>query len=187
MIPRLAARLDLMPVTDVVEILGPDRFVRPIYAGNALETVHSVQSRQLLTLRPSAFPAGGPASGTAAPVVAVAQPAVLPLARLLATHRTAGDRPDLATARVVVGGGIALGSAAGFGLIGQLAERLGAAVGATRAAVDAGYAPNDWQVGQTGKIIAPRTPSASPARCSTWPASRAPGPLSPSTSIRKRR
>lgn len=153
--PRLAARLDVMPVTDIVAIHGPDRFDRPIYAGNAIETVRSGQPRQVLTLRASAFDPAPLAPPTVAPVETVEDGAAEPVVRLLATHRTEGDRPDLATARIVVGGGIALGSAEGFRLIERLAEKLGAAVGATRAAVDAGYAPNDWQVGQTGKIIAP--------------------------------
>ncbi|HVW93271.1 MAG TPA: FAD-binding protein [Devosia sp.] len=154
-IPRLAARLDLMPVTDIVEILAPDRFRRPIYAGNAIETVRSEQPRQLLTLRASAFPAPRPEPPAEAPVEPVGAPDAAPVAELIATFRTEGARPDLATARIVVGGGVALGSAGAFRLVEQLADLLGAAVGATRAAVDAGYAPNDWQVGQTGKVIAP--------------------------------
>ncbi len=109
----------------------------------------------VLTLRASAFPPASLAPPGNAPIEPVGAEAVAPLVELLAVHRTEGDRPDLGTARLVVGGGIAVGSAEGFELIGQLAARLGAAVGATRAAVDAGYAPNDWQVGQTGKIIAP--------------------------------
>jgi electron transfer flavoprotein alpha subunit len=153
--PRLAAGLDLMPVTDVIAVHGPDHFDRPVYAGNAIETVRSLQPKQLLTLRASAFPAPKAAPAGSAPIEPVAAPALAPVVNLLAAHRTAGDRPDLATARIVVGGGVAVGSAEGFRLIEQLARKLGAAVGATRAAVDAGYAPNDWQVGQTGKIIAP--------------------------------
>ena len=150
--PRVAARLDLMPVTDIVQILGPNRFVRPIYAGNALETVTDNQPRHILTLRASAFrPA---ASGNAAPVEAI-EFSTVSAAKIIAAHRTESDTPDLATAQIVVGGGIAVGSADGFQLIEKLAQTLGAAIGATRAAVDAGYAPNDWQVGQTGKIIAP--------------------------------
>jgi electron transfer flavoprotein alpha subunit len=152
LIPRLAARLDLMPVTDVVAIHGPDRFDRPIYAGNAIETIASRQPRQLLTIRASAFrPA---AAGPAAPVEAVGNDTAA-LVQVLSRHRTESDRPELATAQVVVSGGIAFGSAENFKLVENLAAVLGAAVGATRAAVDAGYAPNDWQVGQTGKIVAP--------------------------------
>lgn len=152
-IPRLAAMLDLMPVTDVIAILGPNRFQRPIYAGNAIETVSSNQPRHLLTVRSSAFrPA---ALGNEAPIEPVNTGAVPSTARFLAAHRTEGDLPDLSTAQIVVGGGVSLGSSERFVLVEQLAKQLGAAIGATRAAVDAGYAPNDWQVGQTGKIIAP--------------------------------
>jgi electron transfer flavoprotein alpha subunit len=151
-IPRLAARLDLMPVTDVVAIHGPTRFDRPIYAGNAIETVSSGQGKHLLTIRASAFrPA---ASGNAAPIQSV-DADVASVARFIAAHRTESDLPELSTAQVVVAGGVSFGSAEKFGLVSDLAKVLGAAVGATRAAVDAGYAPNDWQVGQTGKIIAP--------------------------------
>lgn len=152
-IPRLAAKLDLMPVTDVTAILGPNRFERPIYAGNALQTVASNQPKHLLTLRASAFRAA--ATGNAASIEAIDTSGVSSAAKLIASHRTQSETPDLATAQIVVGGGIAVGSAEGFQLIESLAKKLNAAVGATRAAVDAGYAPNDWQVGQTGKIIAP--------------------------------
>jgi electron transfer flavoprotein alpha subunit len=148
--PRLAAKLDLMPVTDVVEILGPTSFVRPIYAGNALQTVTDSQARHVLTIRASAFRAA--VGGNAAPIEVIDN-SVVSAVRLIAEHRTESDTPDLATAQIVVGGGIAVGS--NFQLIESLAKTLGAAIGATRAAVDAGYAPNDWQVGQTGKIIAP--------------------------------
>jgi len=154
-IPRLAAKLDLMPVTDVTAVHGPNRFDRPIYAGNAIETVTSTQPKQVLTLRASAFPPPKLAPAGDAPIEPVGFAGFAPVAQLLATHRTEGERPDLATARIVVGGGVAVGSAKGFELIAALASKLGAAVGATRAAVDAGYAPNDWQIGQTGKIIAP--------------------------------
>jgi electron transfer flavoprotein alpha subunit len=153
--PRLAAMLDVMPVTDIVAIHAPDRFERPIYAGNAIETIVSAQPRQILTLRASAFPLQKLRPAGNAAIEPLAGPGGTVLAQLLATHRTEGDRPDLATARIVVGGGVSVGSAEGFRLIEQLANALGAAVGATRAAVDAGYAPNDWQIGQTGKIIAP--------------------------------
>jgi len=152
-IPRLAAHLDIMPVTDIVAVHAPNRFDRSIYAGNAIETVLSEQPRQLLTIRASAF---RPAEqGGAAPIAAVDGSAAASAARFIAAHRTESDVPDLATAQIVVGGGVSVGSAEGFKLIERLAGQLGAAVGATRAAVDAGYAPNDWQVGQTGKIIAP--------------------------------
>jgi len=151
-IPRLAAKLDLMPVTDVIAIQGPTQFDRPIYAGNAIETVSSGQPKHLLTIRASAFrPA---ASGNAAPIEPLL-PTVRAVTKFLAAHRTEADLPDLSTAQIVVAGGVSFGSAEKFALVADLAKTLGAAVGATRAAVDAGYAPNDWQVGQTGKIIAP--------------------------------
>lgn len=150
--PRLAAKLDIQPVTDIVAIEAPNRFTRPIYAGNALETVTDNQPRHVLTFRASAFrPA---ASGNAASVEPLAT-SVASAARFIAAHRTESDIPDLSTAQIVVGGGVSVGSTEGFKLIEQLGKTLGAAIGATRAAVDAGYAPNDWQVGQTGKIIAP--------------------------------
>lgn len=152
-VPRLAAKLDLMPVTDVIAIHGPNRFQRPIYAGNAIETVTSNQSKHLLTIRASAFrPAAG---GNSAPAEPVGADGVAAAATFIAAHRTEGDLPDLATARIVVSGGVSFGSAENFALVEKLAKTLGAAVGATRAAVDAGFAPNDWQVGQTGKIVAP--------------------------------
>ena len=151
-IPRLAASLDLMPVTDVIAIHGPTRFDRPIYAGNAIETVSSAQPKNLLTIRASAFrPAAG---GNDAEVVADTHAAVT-RQKFMGDHRTDSGLPDLQTAQIVVGGGVSFGSAENFALVEDLAKTLGAAVGATRAAVDAGYAPNDWQVGQTGKIIAP--------------------------------
>jgi electron transfer flavoprotein alpha subunit len=150
--PRLAARLDIQPVTDIVAIESPSRFTRPIYAGNALETVTDNQEKHVLTIRASAFrPA---ASGNAAPIETI-ENTVSSATRIIAEHRSESDIPDLSTAQIVVGGGVSVDSAEGFKLIEQLGKSLGAAVGATRAAVDAGYAPNDWQVGQTGKIIAP--------------------------------
>lgn len=151
-IPRLAAKLDIQPVTDIVAIAAPNRFTRPIYAGNALETVTDPQPLHLLTFRASAF--RPVASGGSAPVETL-DSSVTSLARLLAAHRNQSDVPDLSTAQIVIGGGVSVGSAEGFQLIEKLGKALGAAVGATRAAVDAGYAPNDWQIGQTGKIIAP--------------------------------
>ncbi|MGV3491001.1 MAG: electron transfer flavoprotein subunit alpha/FixB family protein [Devosia sp.] len=151
-IPRLAAKLDLMPVTDVIAIHGPNRFDRPIYAGNAIETIASGEPKHLLTIRASAFrPAQ---SGNTAPVSAVGA-TVATATKFIAAHRTESELPDLGTAQIVVSGGVSFGSAEKFALVEELAKVLGAAVGATRAAVDAGYAPNDWQVGQTGKIIAP--------------------------------
>ncbi|MDB5539085.1 MAG: Electron transfer flavoprotein alpha subunit [Devosia sp.] len=151
-IPRLAAKLDLMPITDVVAIHGPTRFDRPIYAGNAIETVSSGQAKHLLTIRASAF--RPTVLGNSAPIHPV-NADVATVAKFIAAHRTESDLPELSTAQIVVAGGVSFGSAENFALVADLAHVLGAAVGATRAAVDAGYAPNDWQVGQTGKIIAP--------------------------------
>lgn len=149
-IPRLAALLDIMPVTDITAILGPNRFERPIYTGNATETVSDGQAKHLLAVRASAFaPARG---GNSAPVEAIEVASVGSTA-VAGEERTQSLRPDLATAQIVVSGGIPLGDR--FGLVEQLAEKLGAGVGATRAAVDAGHAPNELQVGQTGKIVAP--------------------------------
>ncbi|MBJ6989057.1 MULTISPECIES: electron transfer flavoprotein subunit alpha/FixB family protein [unclassified Devosia] len=150
--PRLAAKLDIQPVTDIIAIEGASCFVRPVYAGNALETVSDSQAKHVLTVRASAF---RPVAGTGSAPVETLSSTVPAAARLIAQHRTESDVPDLSTAQVVVGGGVSVGSAEGFKLIENLGAVLGAAVGATRAAVDAGYAPNDWQVGQTGKIIAP--------------------------------
>jgi len=150
--PRVAALLDVAQVSDIMAVEGPKVFVRPIYAGNALQTITDNQPRHILTVRASAFRAA--AGGNAAPIETIESP-TSSVARLIATHRTESDTPDLSTAQIVVGGGIALGSAENFQLIERLAKKLNAAIGATRAAVDAGYAPNDWQVGQTGKIIAP--------------------------------
>lgn len=151
-IPRLAAKLDIQPVTDIVAIEAPNRFVRPIYAGNALETVTDPQSLHLLTFRASAF--RPVVQGNAAPIESLGT-SVTSVARLIAEHRNQSDVPDLSTAQIVIGGGVSVGSAEAFQLIEKLGKTMGAAVGATRAAVDAGYAPNDWQIGQTGKIIAP--------------------------------
>ncbi len=151
--PRLAAKLDLMPVTDVIAIHGADRFDRPVYAGNAIETVVNTQAKKLLTIRASAF---APLKGDGqAPIEPVSLANIKSVVEFIAELRTENDTPDLGTAQIVVGGGQSFASAENFKMVEKLAAVLGAAVGATRAAVDAGYAPNDWQVGQTGKIIAP--------------------------------
>jgi len=149
-IPRLAALLDIMPVTDVTAIRSPTRFERPIYAGNATETVSDGQSKHLLTIRASAFAAAR--AGNAAPVEIIEVGATGNTV-VANEERRANTGPDLSTAQVVVSGGIPLGDK--FALVEELAGKLGAAVGATRALVDAGFAPNELQVGQTGKIVAP--------------------------------
>jgi electron transfer flavoprotein alpha subunit len=149
-IPRLAALLDIQPVTDITAILGPTRFERPIYAGNATETVSDGQPRHLITVRPSAF---RPAIHGNSAAISTLEIAVSGPATVTGEQRTESTRPDLSTAQIVVSGGIPLGDR--FALIADLAEKLGAAMGATRALVDAGHAPNDLQIGQTGKIVAP--------------------------------
>ncbi|HZY68790.1 MAG TPA: FAD-binding protein [Devosia sp.] len=149
-IPRLAALLDIMPVTDVTAILGPATFERPIYAGNATETVSDGQSRHLLTIRASAFTPAAVSGGAPVERVELSQSGNTVVA---GEERSESTRPELTTAQIVVSGGIPLGDR--FALVEDLAEKLGGAVGATRALVDAGHAPNELQVGQTGKIVAP--------------------------------
>jgi electron transfer flavoprotein alpha subunit len=152
--PRVAALLDVMQVSDVIAVLTSDTFKRPVYAGNAIQTVQSTDAKKVLTIRTTAFPEAS--QGGAATVESVPVPAVEALSRHVEWARTRSDRPELGSARVVVSGGRAFASREKFeDLLGPLAEKLGAAIGATRAAVDAGYAPNDMQVGQTGKVVAP--------------------------------
>ena len=153
--PRIAAKLDVNQITDVIEVIDAKTFVRPIYAGNALETVQSSDSKLVITVRPTAFKPV--ADGGSAPVEVIgAGTAGAHEARFVSEEVVKSDRPELAGAKIVVSGGRALGSADEFHkVIEPLADKLGAAVGASRAAVDAGYAPNDYQVGQTGKVVAP--------------------------------
>ena len=152
--PRVAALLDIAQVSDVVEILGPDSFKRYVYAGNALATVKTTDTKRALTIRTTAFEPALP-SGGSAEIVAHAAPEATKLAEFVGREVTKSERPELTSARIVVSGGRALGSADSFKLVEDLADVLGAAVGASRAAVDAGYKPNDFQVGQTGKVVAP--------------------------------
>lgn len=155
LLPRVAALLDCAPVSDVVAIIDRQTFVHPIYAGNALQTVRSEQSKQLLTIRTTAFALAESAGGQAA-IESVAAVPVPELSRFIERKLTKSDHPELTTAKVVVSGGRGLGSAENFAaLLNPLADTLNAAIGASRAAVDAGYAPNDYQVGQTGKVVAP--------------------------------
>ena len=151
--PRLAARLDVAPISDIIEVVSADTFTRPIYAGNALETIQSSDAKKVITVRATAFKAAG--EGGSAPVETVAA-IDAGKASFVSAEMVKSDRPELGAAKIVVSGGRALGSAEEFrAVIEPLADRLGAAVGASRAAVDAGYAPNDYQVGQTGKVVAP--------------------------------
>ncbi|MCI1143055.1 FAD-binding protein [Sphingomonas sp. WKB10] len=154
-LPRVAALLDVMQLSDVVEVVAPDTFKRPIYAGNAIQTVRSSDAVKVVTVRTSAFAPTASGDGTA-DVVTIGDAGDPGLSRFVENRFAASDRPDLGAARIVVSGGRALGSATQYqATILPLADKLGAAVGASRAAVDAGYAPNDWQVGQTGKVVAP--------------------------------
>ncbi|CAN7536274.1 electron transfer flavoprotein subunit alpha/FixB family protein [Phenylobacterium sp. LjRoot225] len=152
--PRIAAKLDVAQISDVIEVIDGSTFVHPIYAGNALETVQSSDAKKVITVRPTAFKAA--AEGGSAAVESVAAPAAPAKIRFVDQQLVKSARPELAGAKIVVSGGRALGSAEEFQkVIEPLADKLGAAVGASRAAVDAGYAPNDYQVGQTGKVVAP--------------------------------
>ena len=154
--PRVAAKLDVSPVSDVVEVVDAHTFVRPIYAGNALETVQSTDARIVATVRPTAFKPVEATGGAGLVENVAAGSATGGEAKFLSDEVVKSDRPELAGAKIVVSGGRALGSAEEFTrIIEPLADKLGAAVGASRAAVDAGYAPNDYQVGQTGKVVAP--------------------------------
>ena len=152
--PRVAALLDVMQVSDVSKIVSADTFERPIYAGNAIQTVKSKDAKKVLTIRTSTFQAAG--EGGSAPVEAVNAAADPGVSAFVGEELSKSDRPELTSAKIIISGGRALGSSEKFQeVILPVAGKLGAAVGASRAAVDAGYAPNDWQVGQTGKVVAP--------------------------------
>ncbi len=155
LLPRIAALLDCSQISDLTEIIDAQTFVRPIYAGNAFATVKSNEAKLALTFRATAFDAAA-ATGGEAEVESVPPTAAQNLSRFVNRELTQSDRPELTQAKVIVSGGKALGSAEQFhALLTPLADTLGAAIGASRAAVDAGYAPNDYQVGQTGKVVAP--------------------------------
>ena len=152
--PRVAALLDVQVLSDIAEVVDADTFVRPIYAGNALATVKSADAKKVITVRAASFDPAA-ATGGSASVEAVATAADPALSSFLGAEIAKSERPELTAAKIVVSGGRAMGSSENFHLIETVADKLGAAVGASRAAVDAGYAPNDHQVGQTGKIVAP--------------------------------
>ena len=152
--PRMAALLDVAQISDIVAVEGPDTFVRPIYAGNAFATVQSKDAKKVITVRTTGFdPVAG--SGGTAPVESVAAPADTGLSQVLGQELTRSSRPELTSARVVISGGRGMQNGENFKMLEALADKLHAAIGASRAAVDAGYVPNDYQVGQTGKIVAP--------------------------------
>jgi electron transfer flavoprotein alpha subunit len=152
--PRVAALLDVMQVSDVSKILGADTFERPVYAGNAIQTVKSKDAKKVLTIRTAAFQAAG--EGGSAPVEDTTAAADPGISSFVGEELSKSDRPELTSAKIIISGGRAMQSRDNFAkYIEPVADKLGAAVGASRAAVDAGYAPNDWQVGQTGKVVAP--------------------------------
>ena len=153
-LPRVAALLDVMQISDVSRVLAPDTFERPIYAGNVIETVRTTDKKKVITVRTTAFPrAAGGGTAPVEPIPAVANPGT---SQFESEELHASARAELTSARIVISGGRALQSRENFTkFIEPIADKLGAAIGASRAAVDAGYAPNDWQVGQTGKIVAP--------------------------------
>ena len=152
--PRVAALLDVMQISDITKVIAPDTFERPIYAGNAILTVRSRDAKKVITVRTTAFQAAG--AGGPAPIEAAAPAADPGLSSFVGEELSKTDRPELTAAKIIISGGRAMQSRDNFAkYIEPVADKLGAAVGASRAAVDAGYAPNDWQVGQTGKVVAP--------------------------------
>jgi electron transfer flavoprotein alpha subunit len=170
--PRVAAKLDVGQISDITKVIGVDTFERPIYAGNAIATVQSLDAKKVITVRTTGFdPAassGGSASVDSIPAVGDSGKS-----SFVGSEIAKNDRPELTAAKIIVSGGRAMGSSDKFtAVLTPLADKLGAALGASRAAVDAGYAPNDWQVGQTGKIVArsSTSPAGSAVRSSTWPA-----------------
>jgi electron transfer flavoprotein alpha subunit len=152
-LPRVAALLDVMVISDISGIVDADTFERPIYAGNAIQTVKSLDATKVISIRTSTFDAAG--DGGSAPVETISAAENPGLSEWVEDKVAESDRPELTSAGIVVSGGRGVGSEDDFALIESLADKLGAAVGASRAAVDSGYAPNDWQVGQTGKVVAP--------------------------------
>ena len=152
--PRVAALLDVMQISEIIKVVAPDTFERPIYAGNAIQTVKSKDAKKVITVRTSTFAAAG--DGGSAPIEPVTAAADPGLSTFVGEEVAKNDRPELTSARIIISGGRALQSRENFAkYIEPVADKLGAGVGASRAAVDAGYAPNDWQVGQTGKVVAP--------------------------------
>jgi len=152
--PRVAALLDVQPISDIAGVIDADTFIRPIYAGNALATVKSADAKKIITVRAASFDPVAPEGGTAT-IEAAATPAASDMSRFISAELSKSERPELTAARVVISGGRGMQNGDNFKLLEPIADLLGAAVGASRAAVDAGFVPNDYQVGQTGKIVAP--------------------------------
>ncbi len=152
--PRVAALLDVQPISDISDVIDADTFVRPIYAGNALATVKSADATKVITVRAASFDPV-PATGGTATIEETAEAGDTGISRFVSAELSKSERPELTAARVVISGGRGMQNGENFALIDPIAEKLGAAVGASRAAVDAGFVPNDYQVGQTGKIVAP--------------------------------
>jgi len=153
-LPRVAAQLDVGQISEIIKVDAPDTFERPIYAGNAIATVQSADAVKVITVRTTGFDAA--AGGGSAAIEQVAAVADAGKSAFVSRELAKSDRPELTAAKVIVSGGRGMGSGDNFKILEPLADKLGAAMGASRAAVDAGYVPNDWQVGQTGKIVAPQ-------------------------------
>lgn len=153
-LPRVAAKLDVMQISDITKVVSPDTFERPIYAGNAIQTVQSAEAVKVITVRTAAF---GPApEGGSAAVETISAPAAVGISTFEKAELSKSDRPELTSAKIIISGGRGMGNGENFAkYIEPIADKLGAAMGASRAAVDAGFVPNDWQVGQTGKVVAP--------------------------------
>ena len=154
LMPRVAALCDVQQISDISVIISPDTFVRPVYAGNALATVQTSDALKILTVRATAFDAAA-AEGSSAAVEPLAAPVDSGLSQFIGQELTKSERPELTSAKIIISGGRGMGSGDNFKLIDKVADKLSAAVGASRAAVDAGFVPNDYQVGQTGKVVAP--------------------------------
>jgi electron transfer flavoprotein alpha subunit len=153
-LPRVAAKLDVMQISDITKVVSPDTFERPIYAGNAVQTVQSPEAIKVITVRTAAFPAA--AEGGSAAIEKISAPAAVGVSMFEKAELSNSDRPELTSAKIIISGGRGMGNGENFAkYIEPIADKLGAAMGASRAAVDAGFVPNDWQVGQTGKVVAP--------------------------------
>ncbi|HEY1709447.1 MAG TPA: FAD-binding protein [Rhizomicrobium sp.] len=151
--PRVAAKLDVAQISEIIKVDSPDTFQRPIYAGNAIQTVQAGAGKKIITVRTSTFKAAG--DGGSAPVESVTPPADPGISKFVSEELSKSERPELTSAKIIISGGRGMQSGDNFHLLDKIADQLGAAVGASRAAVDAGFVPNDYQVGQTGKVVAP--------------------------------